>query len=399
MSNPEEMDKHSVDFLLAEYSAASRNLSESEDVGDKRVTFFLTLTTSFIGALGIVSRFGHGPIGSQTNMLLFFGLGALLLYGVVTFMRIIHRNLTSDNYKQKLNTIRRYFAERDIEITHYLPFDPFEPIPPRKEKWNKWYSLGTGGLIQTVALLNSLIVGLLSSIILGRFLPPVLISVSDLIVVSFGVAFSFIGWCLQYKYVIMRYREKKKEIETSLVVWSDNPELISKNICARSSVGNYQLISQPTEIICDNYFDTTNGLFGKDWSLRIREVNEKWLITLKGPSKPSKVGSIRLESEADYYEPDDMKQIIDDLEEFKKLLKNKGDNKFEIEVKDLKLKKDLEVLQKIIKVLESDQEQIKNLKRGERAGHNLMYMILYQLLKIVDLWLFNNVTRLEKSEM
>ena len=52
----------------------------------------------------------------------------ILLFGIITLKRVLTRNLTSDDTKDSLDRIRRYFAGKDKKILGYLPFDPFKGI-------------------------------------------------------------------------------------------------------------------------------------------------------------------------------------------------------------------------------------------------------------------------------
>jgi hypothetical protein len=88
-----------TNFLLKEYDHISNSLKASEDVGNTRLNYFLTLTTGLIGATGISKMFtGDQTIGTSnsTYVLLFVGLALLMGYGSITFNRIIHRNLGTD---------------------------------------------------------------------------------------------------------------------------------------------------------------------------------------------------------------------------------------------------------------------------------------------------------------
>src|SRR5580765_7563473 len=152
------------DFLMAEYSSLNNSLSESEELGNTRLNYFLTLTTAIIGGSGIAKILS--PTTQGTDLTLVLGLFTLFFYGLVTFSRLIHRNIITDSYKRRLNTIREYFVRNDETILNYLPYNPITYSEARGDKWPKFYSVGSGGLVQTAALLNSFI--LVS--ILGIFL-------------------------------------------------------------------------------------------------------------------------------------------------------------------------------------------------------------------------------------
>ncbi len=151
---------HSVSFLLAEYQNHKDEFRRSEQVGETRVNFFITVTTAVLAALAIRKEgFWLETEGSEriVDPIFFNGLGALLLFGVVTLMRLIRRNLVSHEHLRAMGRIRAYFA-RDQQILPYLYYEPRDDKPCREKKWNHIFSLGTGGLVETVSLVNSLIV-------------------------------------------------------------------------------------------------------------------------------------------------------------------------------------------------------------------------------------------------
>jgi hypothetical protein len=82
------------DFLLAEYNYISQLMIETEQVGDRRVDYFLTLTTAPLGALGLSANvpMSSGTVTSTEGIaLLFFAALGLLLTGYVTLVRLIYR--------------------------------------------------------------------------------------------------------------------------------------------------------------------------------------------------------------------------------------------------------------------------------------------------------------------
>jgi hypothetical protein len=144
-----------VNFLLAEYQSHRDEFRRSEEVGETRVNFFITVTTAVLAALAI--RDQGIWAGGTVDPIFFPGLGALLLFGVVTLMRLIRRNLVSHEQLRAMGRIRSYFA-RDEQILQYLYYEPRDDSPCREKEWDQIFSLGTGGLVETVALVNGLIV-------------------------------------------------------------------------------------------------------------------------------------------------------------------------------------------------------------------------------------------------
>jgi inorganic triphosphatase YgiF len=83
---------------------------------------------------------------------------------------------------------------------------------------------------------------------------------------------------------------KNTEIETTLVIISNNPLEIVNQISALKSISPFNFWEKKSLNIKDIYFDTfrAKDLKKIGLALRIRKINSKDLITLKGPSKNSK---------------------------------------------------------------------------------------------------------------
>lgn len=95
------------------------------------------------------------------------------------------------------------------------------------------------------------------------------------------------------------------ETEATLVIRSDSPARVGRvgeDIARLRSVADFRLSEMPTLSINDTYFDTHSmALRAKKLGLRIREVNDSTLITLKGPKSPTDWGATaRLEIEREW---------------------------------------------------------------------------------------------------
>ncbi len=155
-------DPCTTQFMLEEYRAYREALVENEKSGETRVNFFLTVTTAVLGALALRERPVVGREG-QVDAIVYFLLLVVLLLGVATLGRLIHRNIKTDKMAYALGQMRKYFCAR-YPVESYLTWKsdhvpdrallrPADLIAPRK-----------GGLVETVLLLNSFIVGAIASL-------------------------------------------------------------------------------------------------------------------------------------------------------------------------------------------------------------------------------------------
>ncbi|HIE30313.1 TPA: CYTH domain-containing protein [Candidatus Poribacteria bacterium] len=90
-----------------------------------------------------------------------------------------------------------------------------------------------------------------------------------------------------------------REIESTLIICSEKPKTVVRQIGSLTSIANYRLLFRDTETIHDLYFDTRDrSLQTRRLALRIREIGAMRWITLKGPSLPTDWGGVeRLEIE------------------------------------------------------------------------------------------------------
>jgi len=144
-------------LLLAEYSHFSESFWKNEDVGEKRVDFFITLTTAIIA--GVVALITSGQTKFSDADVRQMATGALLgtfLFGVVTFLRILQRNRVTDEYKRIIEYLREQLRRRALNLFEYeLPF-----IRHKK--------LLRGGLAEMMAMMNSIIVAVITALWYGE---------------------------------------------------------------------------------------------------------------------------------------------------------------------------------------------------------------------------------------
>lgn len=169
----------------------------------------------------------------------------LLIFGIFTLVRIVHRNLVSHEELRAAGRIRRYFVDKDPEIARYLYYEPYDDKPFRKKEWKDIASIGTGGLVETVMLINSFIAAILAGITLinyfnlkldfaggicdilfdgssqfiSAFIVPLLIVLASIISWYFhpipnfvvGIAGFLFAWTSQFIFVKLRYDKGRPE--------------------------------------------------------------------------------------------------------------------------------------------------------------------------------------------
>ena len=138
-------------FLITEYEHFADSFWRTEELGEKRVNFLISLITAAVAGLVILAT-SESSFSSKEVQWVAFATGvALLLLGISTLLRMLRRNEVADQYKAAMRSIRSSFSER-------YSLEGYDPMPVLSRQ------LFSGGLAQTTALLNSLISGALTAI-------------------------------------------------------------------------------------------------------------------------------------------------------------------------------------------------------------------------------------------
>lgn len=147
---PETLTLESL--LLEELKIFSNSFWQNEALGEKRVNFFLMLTTAVISAL--VTLYEVTADSTETTQtvgiipvrsIALFALLGLLAFGLVTQLRMVRRNCVTEQYKKAMDQIRDRF--RAQSRTTYVPFpEGSKPTVTR------------GGLADMVAVIDGVIV-------------------------------------------------------------------------------------------------------------------------------------------------------------------------------------------------------------------------------------------------
>ena len=169
------------EFMLEECKYLTSTFQANEEMGERRANLFFTIATGILTLLFAAKQAESEwiKITSIEVMLISFFLAAI---GILTIVKVSHRNRTTDDLKEKLGKMRQYFIEHGSREYAHLPF-PFkqseinddlatrgenissESLQGEKEKrFSGKIMLGKGGIVQLVALVNSFIIALASYI-------------------------------------------------------------------------------------------------------------------------------------------------------------------------------------------------------------------------------------------
>jgi 8-oxo-dGTP pyrophosphatase MutT (NUDIX family) len=217
---------------------------KNEQTGETRVNWFIGIVTAGSGGLIALANAQHGPKGEPLRLIVIMCLFGLSIFGLVTLLRMVKRNETTDGYKHDMDSIRQLFKDNfDLAhtLTNYQPFRANEstlsadPIN-RQSPSNIIRKLG--GLTHTVAAINSVLLGGLAGAI--AFPASVLMKAGrDVTFVDlewtygFALAALTLAWCLQVAFISLRESETKKKLAANRITHAGGLVYRLENGCAK----------------------------------------------------------------------------------------------------------------------------------------------------------------------
>jgi len=161
IQNGESSPEASAAFLNTEYDFLKEQFISNEEMGDKRVAMFVSLTAGLGAAAVLVNdKLADGATGGFRE--LFLAINALwLLFGYVTFLRVVHRNKVTDTLKDQMRRVRTGIVRESDAVTRSkLPYDPYGPAD--KPRAGLKLIGGKGGYAELVALIIAALSGALA---------------------------------------------------------------------------------------------------------------------------------------------------------------------------------------------------------------------------------------------
>lgn len=176
----------STAVMIAEHERLSALYLYNSELGEKRISLYLTVVSAGAAVLVGVAQFRV-----EMSLLLWPGIGfllAVLIIGVLTFYRLVERRVRATEYLRAINRIHSYFVQHDPSLAPFFYWPACDDNPSFRGK-------GTAleALRDVVALLNSLFVGALVAV-------ATFIVFSDRFAqldVAAGIAVAAAAWFLQ----------------------------------------------------------------------------------------------------------------------------------------------------------------------------------------------------------
>jgi hypothetical protein len=135
-----------IEFLLKDFEQWSNSYSKNEELGEKRVNFFTSVIAATFGGLGFLAE--NNPLRTlELYVAAAFAALVLLLFGILTTLRIKRRNNQTSHYLALIAELRQRLAP------HWARTVSGEFI--RYDENRRRRSLRNGGYVYVVGLLNS----------------------------------------------------------------------------------------------------------------------------------------------------------------------------------------------------------------------------------------------------
>jgi hypothetical protein len=146
------------EFAIEAYKGWLESMHRSEQIGEKRLEFFLTFATAALGAvLALAKGDGHEIQPEPAVELGKWVLPFLLVVGLLTFFRMLQRDAQTDRCMQQLERTGRWFAKPEEKRYAGDDWEPWKRLEGVQAKPRK---IMDGGLTSMMITLNGLLMGL-----------------------------------------------------------------------------------------------------------------------------------------------------------------------------------------------------------------------------------------------
>jgi hypothetical protein len=171
-----DLQQKALDFLFEEYREVNNTIHINEERGEKRLEFFIGLSTIVLGALGLLVKefatLAQSEFMSLVYIVVIMLLCGLVLIGINIMNRLKKRNETTYGLKHDISAIRQLIAHATDPDHAIIPkdFAAFKNahFPPGQQP-RHFYRFA--GLLQIVAIINAILVGTATAFLLFAVRP------------------------------------------------------------------------------------------------------------------------------------------------------------------------------------------------------------------------------------
>lgn len=166
------------DLLIADLEHFADSMARNEDVGEKRLTYFVSLLTAVAAGLTALATAERQPGSELFRTSAGTAIATLFIIGLLSYLRMIHRNRVTDEYQRTLGYIRQKYASLCPELGQY-------EVPQRRETWSgRWLR---GGYAETFGIMEGML--LTAFLVFAKRIDP-----SQAAAAGLGLA-ALLWWC------------------------------------------------------------------------------------------------------------------------------------------------------------------------------------------------------------
>ncbi len=154
------------ELMLADLVRFEEAVWKNEEIGEKRFNFFMTLLTAAAAglvALWATERANKEEFQKSLTLLTQYAAFTLLIFGLVSYRRMVHRDKVTAEYKKTANGIRRTYrsvfgADSAALVAYKLEFEIKNEEEASRSSWRRRFKrIKQMGYTQTLAVMNGVL--------------------------------------------------------------------------------------------------------------------------------------------------------------------------------------------------------------------------------------------------
>jgi hypothetical protein len=199
MPTKKKDENKSAEFLLAEFDALHKRVITLEQVKANRINFFMILTSAVVaGGASLSDKLSAYPYTS----LLVAGVTFLLaVIGLVTLDYSLNDSVTMVFFLRAAGRVRRYFVDKDKDLTPYIAFEPNDDRPRVRAE-----GFSFRGSERILLIINCVSASICIAAILAQLFPW-------FIYLSAGVALMPLIWLFQQIYIKKKLKNAQRNTD------------------------------------------------------------------------------------------------------------------------------------------------------------------------------------------
>lgn len=151
------------EIMLKDLEIIEESIRHNEDTGEKRFNFFITVMTAVVAGLVALwtQDYPERVVPLYVSQVTKLACLAMLLFGLLSFRRMMHRDGVTDRYKRITHYIRRRYRDTfkdDVRaLADYEVVEMLEAPKERRDLEKRARRILQGGYTPSLALMNGML--------------------------------------------------------------------------------------------------------------------------------------------------------------------------------------------------------------------------------------------------